>query len=307
MAIDLGVFLNTLFAPIDVDQEKVLLTWPAHFKKDGIRRDYFKQVAAGPDVKLPADCPLYYCVSSVRPVQFGSLKRRSDDLVSSYVLALDDIGTKAAAPEVEPSYILETSAGNYQYGYLLEPFHVTSPEARDYYDGCLLGMAQAGYNDYGCRSANRVMRVPGAVHSTGFVAEVTAWNPGVRWKLQDLMAEFGVSPALVNSGRARKPGKHTELGDVDDVVYQWLVSQGLVRGDRDNWVHIPCPWAHEHSDPKDDEAGYSPLDYVTAGRGFHCFHSHDYTAKDFLAWVFEQGGPSIDPTYERLRRVLECI
>ena len=235
------------------------------------------------------------------------MQRRKDDIRQAFVLPCDDVGTKASEPPIDPSYILETSKDNYQYGYLIDPYDVSDGAGAAYYDSCLVGLARAGYNDFGCRSATRVIKLPGATHVSGFTSRLTFWEPDRCWSLPELMDRMEVDPArdIWRATAKRKVGKHQQLDDVYDPVYDWLFDQGLTRNVREEWVHVICPWAHLHSPDADELAGYSPLDFIKAGRGFNCFHSHggDHGIQQFMAWVLEQGGPSTDVSYNRIRSI----
>ena len=59
----------------------------------------------------------YYCVSSVVPGR--RLSRKTARRL--FALPIDDVGTKGTPPSLPPSYAIETSPGNWQYGYLLSP------------------------------------------------------------------------------------------------------------------------------------------------------------------------------------------
>jgi hypothetical protein len=108
----------------------------------------------------------YYCVSTCK--RDPSYPRRNRQTVrEAWVVPFDDIGTKAREPSVEPSYKIETSVGNYQWGYLIHPFDVSTPEGQLAYDTVLYSAVKAGLNDPGCRSATRVVRLPGSLHKTG--------------------------------------------------------------------------------------------------------------------------------------------
>jgi len=231
-----------------------------------------------------------YCVSSVR-WHGGRVHSRLRDLRRAYVLPLDDIGTKSRAPSVEPSYILETSEGNYQYGYLLEPYDVSNDRGANYYDGCLRAMAEAGYNDQGCIGAHRMIKMPGAInHKNKFVTRVTKWSPELRYSLKKLMKQFGVKAQRV-SRKSAAEGHVSDLRNVKDPLYDWLVERG-VKGHNDTFVYITCPWEFEHSSRGVvSGTGYSPLDYGVEGRQFKCMHGHcaQRGMAELLQWAATQG------------------
>lgn len=218
----------------------------------------------------------YFCVSTVTaPDADGVFKRRESDLMSACVLILDDIGTKVSAEQIKvaPSYVIETSNGNFQWGYLLEVMDVSDVEGAAFYDACTVALGEAGLTDRGMRGAWRVGRVPGSLHKTGFQARVVEWNPDRVWALQELMDGFGVKPAKKRVNKASKPGD-LSLDEVQDPVLDWLKDSGRVTGEvNESFVEIICPWADEHTEG--DTAGYSPLGYGEREvRGFSCFHDH---------------------------------
>jgi len=305
-------FMKAIF-PADLLErsESPLVSYPASFVNDeGTTVNYYKQQYWSPRMRGldNRDEGWLYCVSTV--ARGDKPRRRLADVRAAFVLPCDDVGTKAIKPPVTPSYILETSPGNHQWGYMIDPFDVSTPEGASYYDACLLGLAQAGYNDFGCRSASRVIKMPGAVHHSGFITCVAEWYPDHVWDLKELMDELEVTPSAgARSGFRSSPGRHVALEDVSDPIYDWLVREDLVHGISSDWVEVACPWADLHSEPDNNMAGYSPLDYGSEGRGFNCFHSHgdDHGLVQFLAWVERQDGPSLDNTFTRLKNIRKAL
>jgi hypothetical protein len=225
------------------------------------------------------------------------VKKRLEDVRTAFVLVVDDVGTKSKEPAVVPSYILETSAGNFQWGYLIEPWDVSDPETAHFYDCCLVSLAAAGFNDPGFRSATRLARLPRSVHSSGFIAQVTEWAPSRVWALAELMAQFDV-PMLAGGrrSRARAPGTGTveQLVDVRDPLYAWLMRHSRVTGHNESFVFIECPWRAGHTDGKQGatSTGFSPYGYGRyLDRGFKCLHGHcsGYGIREFEEWARSQG------------------
>ena len=242
----------------------------------------------------------YVCVSTVANTTKRLLRRRKKDCIYACVVMLDDVGTKVSVPEVEPTAILETSKGNFQYVYRIEPFNVQ--ENLDYYEACLKRLADAGWTDGGALGANRVFRLPGSVNikeGKRWECRVTEWSPEKVWVLKDLMTEFGIKNIVTKSelkeaGQAVFKSPHGEDG-----VLTWLHEHDFITGQREDWYLIDCPWKASHSNG-DPEAAYNALGEGDQPmlRGFQCFHEHCATKKipQFLAWVAENGGPQVTPT-----------
>ncbi len=288
-------FLNTVF-PSDLllPDEAPVVAWLEQFTspQTGKPVDYYVQRHWHHRLTLPSDKATYYCVSTVERQRKRQVRKRLEDVRTAMVLVCDDVGTKCAWPSVLPSYSLETSLGNWQLGWLLEPFDVSGPAGQAYYDSVLYSLAEAGLNDPGCRSASRLMRLPGSLHRTGFRARIGRWEPGAVWELADLAAAFDVPLKKPRKAIALAPGKYGDLADVADPVYRWLLENWRVFGHNDQWVHIECPWRSAHTDGAQgpSSTGYSPLDYGRAGMGFKCLHGHcaGRGVDDFLTFTYSE-------------------
>lgn len=273
-------FINTLFSPeLLLPDERPVVAWPDSFvsPRTGKRVEYMRQTHRFGS--LPRGVSTYFCVSTVTAQRRRQVKKRLADVRTAMVLVLDDIGTKAREPAVEPSYSLQTSAGNFQWGYLLEPFDVSTAEGAKYYDSVLLSMARAGFNDEGFRSASRLARLPGAAHSSGFVAELAYLRANRSWDLEDLFAAFDVPLVEGKAGGRGEPGRFTSLPEAarEDAVLAYLLDGGWpVYGHNTEWVFVECPWRASHTDGAQGSSStaYSPRDYGRMGVGFKCLHGH---------------------------------
>ena len=261
------------------------------------RRDSFLH-AAWDRESFPFDGASYVCVSTVC-AEALRIRRRKQDCVSACVVMLDDIGTKVLVPPpIAPTAILETSPGNFQYVYRIEPFHVDTESGAAYYEACLEALAGKGYTDKGALGVNRPYRVPGSINEKGeeqWACKLTEMHPERVWRLPDLMASFGVKDVKAST----PPPPPKSDAPVNDDVLDWLQTNELIQHKNEDWYVLRCPWASEHTGGS-SEAGYCPAgqgehQYM---RGFRCFHEHcsDRKANDFLAWVAEQGGPNADAT-----------
>jgi hypothetical protein len=246
----------------------------------------------------------YFCISTCAPpTETGYLQRGRDFTRYCYCLVLDDIGTKATPPAVEPSWKLESSESNFQWGYLIEPVDVSTPDGEAYVEGCIDAIARAGHSDAGARGTYRVVRVPGSLHRTGFVARVTDWHPERVWLLGDLMSELGLEPVKLRERRVSGGGQAVDIADVVDPVLDWLSENGHTTGKVGRkFVDVICPWAHEHTSG-DATAGYTPAGYGPRefDHAFSCLHEHcsGRGKQQFLDWVASRGGPDPRVAHER--------
>lgn len=172
MTVDAAEFLATIFSDVPED-EAVLVARQcakgfAHTTpENGTFKRWMRRAA-----------PVYFNISTV--VRQEPLRRRSVDCRCAYCVVLDDVGVKVAEPLVRPSWIMETSAGSYQWGYLIEPC-----TDLDRFAALMSALGAGGVTDAGALGFNRLMRLPGSLNTKegrgGFVSRLVEWNPERTW------------------------------------------------------------------------------------------------------------------------------
>lgn len=305
--IDRHIFLATIFQDITED-EHVCVT-RASVGKDG--QNYFQNYLLkdrawrkfDPEKKAAA---WYFSIASVS----GELNpkgtmvgRGRANLKRVYCLVLDDIGTKAKEPPVEPSWKIETSPGNFQWGYFL-----IADDRLDLFEALVKHLTLTlGYGDAGAGGAYRVVRVPGSANMKPqhdeWRARITHWCDDA-WTLEELAEDFdcdlGNLPKESRTSRtSRTPKDGVVVMDGIDPLLDWLVDAGMVVKDTGtDWIDIVCPWADQHT-TGDGTAGYSPLgrgpDNYIQTRAFRCLHEHCVSRrlKDFQASIRSAGAPQV--------------
>jgi hypothetical protein len=204
-------------------------------------------------------------------------------------MMLDDIGTKSKIPPLEPTAIVETSPGNYQYWYA----YSDQPTVEEHC-AALTAIAEAGYTDPGATNAVRNCRLPGSVNvkpgRDAFVCRQVEFNPKNEYTLAEICEALGVTPAETGTARAIT-FRVKDTGN--DNVLAWLNENGLVTSgvNAEGWCGVVCPNHEGHTDGQ-IEARYKPQD-----RSFCCYHAHceHLDSKFFCDWVAEQGGPRTLP------------
>ena len=249
-------------------------TWPAYL----------------PTVKTKTDWAIYGNTGSFILDRFADGKVSASSANCEYVLVmmLDDIGTKSKEPPLEPTWIMETSEGSYQWGYAFKE----QPTKGDF-TAAIKAIAKAGYTDPGATNAVRNFRLPGSVNlkpgRNNFVSTLVQFHPEREYNLEDICAALDVVPDPADTAtnvaiRLADTGK--------DSVVTWLNEQGMILSpaNGEGWMGIVCPNNAEHTDGN-IEGRYKPLD-----RSFCCLHGHcvDFSSQMFLDWVAENGGPEVD-------------
>ena len=203
------------------------------------------------------------------------------------VMVLDDIGTKCKVPPLAPTWIMETSKDNFQYGYAFNE----QPTIGDF-SAAINAIAAAGFTDAGAINPVRNFRVPGSKNFKrgNFESVLAEFHPEREFTLPDICAALGVTPAAADTAQARAVNL---MDNGDDDVLEWLDAHGLVldAGNPQGWFSVRCPNSADHSD-KNPSGRYAPLT-----RAYTCFHEHcgDWNSARFLDWVASQGGPKHAP------------
>lgn len=252
-----------------------------------------------PDFIEPkANC--YLAVSSFKAGADGRIHRRKDNFAALHLVMVDDVGTKVpvGAITLDPSYLLETSPGNHQAGYLLSEPVTDRALAESVIDALVAqGLATAG-KDPGMKGVTRYGRLPVGINNKPalvaeygqpFKVQLREWEPERRYTIQEIIAAYGLK--LGKTGAAG-PAHEPYTPPADDPLLDWLAQRGQVQGPAKDsgWIPISCPWIDEHTDRTDTGAAYLP------GRGFQCHHGHceSRTLLDLRAWAKRHGWETFD-------------
>ena len=219
----------------------------------------------------------------------GGLSASAANCTHATFLAVDDVGTKSKIPPLPPTWIIETSPGNYQWAWVLSeqvPLGIAGAAERAF--------AEAGYTDGGAISPVRNWRIPGSVNMkperNRFAAVLTEFHPEREFTVEEICAALGVTPAAADTATVRR----VDLDDdgTDDVL-AWLSEAGhlTAQGNSAGWWGVVCPNAAAHT------TGEVEGRYMPVNRAYTCLHEHclEWDSVAFLTWVAEQGGPAHAP------------
>ena len=300
-------FIDSIFDGKEAD-ELVCVTKSISFKDkhSGKTVDTFANRSMGdPDFRSfqagnePADW--YMCISSVViPAKGEKVRRRREDIKYTYCIVLDDVGTKVKEDDIPlpPSWKIETSPGNFQWGYKIE-----RDDRQDKVEALIDALIDKGLSDPGAVGVYRIVRVPGSINikpkNNKFPSRLTEWNPQRSCSLEDVASAFGVDiSSTIKPKKSQGDVSNSKLDAYADPVLQWLNEKKLSGADNGKFITVVCPWQAKHTDQNDDSTGYSPIGHGDdkTTRYFNCFHgSHEGEGRkntaDFLDWVAEQGGP----------------
>tara|TARA_R110002110_G_scaffold62750_1_gene174913 strand:- start:679 stop:3144 length:2466 start_codon:yes stop_codon:yes gene_type:complete len=265
---------------------------------------------------------MYYSLTTVYPDANGELHHKSEAFAAMHGIIFDDIGTKVDAADVPaslvPSYIIESSEGNYQWGFLFDKPLVDIEHAKS----LISLISHAGLSDAGGKVPVKLVRLPEGINGKKksekqmFHVKLNKWT-GLTYTPEQIVERIGLTDESgditwdrIKSGYDPVAKKHNSKflpllpqgqsseGTVDEVL-EWLYQEGAVMAHgAGGWVEIVCPWHHKHSDGA-LTAGYKPLGYGDDPfqRGFNCFHDGcaDKDTKDFFVHVINSSNIALIP------------
>lgn len=236
---------------------------------------------------LSASANNYFSLAAFTAGEAGGYRRQKSYFAGLYAVMLDDIGTKVSreALTLQPSWLLQTSPGNHQAGYLLrEPL-----ADGDIADRLMDSIVAAGLCDPGSNGPRtRLARLPIAAngkHSPAFRCRMVSWLPALRYSVAQLVhgLELEVASASRRTRIITRPSKR-RLGDADRIwiprhaenpVLIALRERGLYKAPLGDGKHdITCPWVAEHTGETDGGTAYLEPDINWPIGGFKCFHGH---------------------------------
>ncbi|MBM3364047.1 MAG: hypothetical protein FJY42_15620, partial [Betaproteobacteria bacterium] len=236
---------------------------------------------------LPAGANNYFSLAVFRPDEAGQFRRQKARFQALYAVMLDDIGAKVAIERLTlpPSWLLETSPGNHQAGYLLrEP--LTDGNVAD---RLMDGIVAAGLCDPGANGPRaRLARLPVAVngkHAPPFQCRMVEWSPDLRYSVEDLVD--GLHLEMASAGRPKRTGTRVAKQRPSDGDPVWmprpeensvlaaLRERGLYKAPLGDGKHdITCPWVTEHTGEVNGGTAYFEPDDNWPIGGFKCLHGH---------------------------------
>lgn len=258
----------------------------------------------------------YFSQSTFLPESDGGYRRKKANFVELRVIVLDDVGTKVPMERlrVAPSWLLETSEGNFQAGYILEPPIADGGLA----DRLMKAVIKAELCDPGAGGPlARLSRLPVGVNGKSqqpFKCQLKEWHPDTLYSAEDLISGFKLdmnASAKRGSSTVSIGTSNTDLGDMvwipkpaDNPVLVALQDRNLYKSPMGNGKHdITCPWVDEHTDAVDGGTAYFEPDDSWPVGGFKCLHGHcaDRHLGDLLAYL------SVEPNSARMKSTIRVV
>jgi hypothetical protein len=232
----------------------------------------------------------YFTISSFHRDDKGQVRRSKETFAALHCVVLDDVGTKVGIEliKLEPSWRLETSEGNEQFGYILRD-PIADIKAADNLLERLInkGLTDPGANGASTRYMRRVNGVNGKTNPA-FVCKLRVWEPGRRYTPEQICDGLGLSTppadevvvAAPKRPRAPRPNRSATTSPAPGNhgarrVIAELQKHGLYKGPAKEGRHeLTCPWLAGHTDAVDSGTDYFEPNAEYRNGGFKCFHGH---------------------------------
>jgi hypothetical protein len=254
-------------------------------------------------VQWRADCNTYMAIGSMLP---GAHTRSNKNFGALLAIVLDDIGTKVQldAPRPEPSWVIETSPGNFQYGYYLN-----DPITDDRLAARLIGglVQKGGITDGGASGIVRYVRLPVGVNTKRDIVfanggpwrtRLLVWDLNRQYSAQALADAFQME---LTRGPGRRRADPVSLGADADPFFAVFRDLGLLNGaiGPQGDYGMTCPWTVEHSGGISTGTGtaYKP------GGLWNCQHEHCRERRfdpDVLTWLQQEHHINTDTLIQQM-------
>lgn len=266
------------YDPGDIPKDQHLIAW---------KGDYFSRY------KLTPGTNQYFTISNFYCDDKGQARRRKALFRHTPVVVLDDVKEKLSMDEVSklprPAWILETSAGSEQWGYILDTPCTDRAKVENLLDGLVAnGLAPQG-KDPGMKGVTRYVRLPEGsnnkasklVNGQPYKCQMLLWEPFSRVTIEQLAAPFAVDLAAVRR-EARIDGAAAvsdhPLINIPDIIHIKEVRS-------DGRFDITCPWVNDHTGA--DDSGSAVFTNSDGSIGFKCHHGacQHRTGADLLRFI----------------------
>lgn len=266
------------YDPGNIPKDKHLIAW---------KGDYFSRY------QMQLNTNQYFTISNFYCDDAQQARRRKALFRHTPVIVLDDVKEKLSMTEVlklpTPSWILETSQGSEQWGYILNLPCTDRGRVENLLDGLVAnGLAPEG-KDPGMKGVTRYVRLPEGINNKTsklingrpYKCQLTKWEPFNRVTIEQL-----AEPFHVNLDAVRRESRVDGAADVSDHPLLQIPDIVKIKEVRsDGRFDIVCPWVNEHTGAEDN--GSAIFTNADGSIGFKCHHGacQERTGRNLLQFI----------------------
>lgn len=251
------------YDPLNIPAKEHLRSWSGNYFKDYRFGNFTNQ---------------YFTISHFSADETGRARRQKRLYRHTKVVVLDDVKEKLDVNQAkrlpEPSWILETSPGSEQWGYILSEPCSNRSRVENLLDGLVAnGLAPDG-RDPGMKGVTRYVRLPEGyntkaskmVNGIPFKCQLTLWQPWMTTTLEALAEPFNV-----DLNAARREQRVDGAADIEDHPLINIPEVLHIKEVRSaGRFDVTCPWVDEHTD--EDDSGAAVFTNKDGSIGFKCHH-----------------------------------
>jgi DNA primase RepB-like protein len=290
-AISNADFINSIFGDISGIERPVVVSFAGNPGKVS-KGSWSGRPWIADKTPLPDDRNNYISFATFKPDDEGKYRRQKKHFAALHAVMLDDIGVKVQMDRIslEPSWMIETSPGNYQVGFILDK-PITNPAEADQLVNAVI---DAGLTDPGASGpCSRIGRLPIAINGkhknddgTTWRCQLKDWRPQRRYSVQEIVDGLqielketsqqrrGKGQKNINASCQHEDDVHIPRADENPVITALKASGRYKQPLGDGKHDFTCPWVHEHTDQIDHGTAYfEPSESYPLG-GFKCLHGH---------------------------------
>lgn len=281
-----GDFLRTVFSEIREGTRPVLVSFTGN-PATVPGRLWFGKPWDDRASDLLSEANNFFSLAAFRADESGGVRRQKSHFRALHAVMLDDVGTKVPMERLSlpVSWLIETSPGNHQAGYLLrEPLADGNTADRLMNAIVANGLCDPGANGPRARLARLPIGTNGK-YSPPFQCRLVVWSPGVRYSVEELVE--GLDVEMASDRRPSRPMVQAVQGRPSDGDPVWIPrpeENGVLAALRDRGLYkaplgdgkhdITCPWVSEHTGNVDGGTAYFEPDDNWPIGGFKCLHGH---------------------------------
>lgn len=270
-----------IYDPGSIPKDKHLIAW---------KGDYYSRY------NLAEKTNQYFTISTFYCDDQNQARRRKALFRHTHCIVLDDVKEKLSLDQVQklpqPSWILETSIGSEQWGYILNTPCADRNRVENLLDGLVANGLAPGGKDPGMKGVTRYVRLPEGVNSkasklvNGAARQcvMLLWSPFNTVTMEQL-----AEPFVVNLDALRREQRIDGASAINDhplINIPDVIHIKEVRSD--GRFDIRCPWVTEHTGV--DDSGAAVFTNDDGSIGFKCHHGacQHRTGRDLINFIDNQ-------------------
>lgn len=284
--VDNNIFLSTLFGNTLNNAYPIVVSFKGN-PTSVSNKKWFGHPWTGNSFFIAEEQNNYFSLALFRADDSGQYRRRKSHFHGLYAVMLDDVGSKVNLERLTlpPNWLLETSPGNYQAGYLLDEPLTNVKTANQLMNAIInAGLCDPGANGPTARLARLPIAMNGK-HEPPFCCRMKTWAPERRYSVQELIE--GLRLEIVHTERSKQERTHLSKNcdaDTDTVCIPCPEENSVISALRQRNLYklplgmgkhdITCPWKEEHTNAVDNGTAYFEPDDNWPVGGFKCLHGH---------------------------------